>query len=112
MIEGTLESLAPDGVFSGWLRDTQDSAPTPLEIRHRGRTVAQAAALAFRPDLLATGHGHGHYGFAARSRHALPPGPADFELFLPRRDQSIRVRLTGRSRNSTTFLYNIRPMSM
>ena len=94
MIEGTLESLAPDGVFTGWLRDTQDSAPTPLEIRHRGRTVAQAAALAFRPDLLATGHGHGHYGFAARSRHALPPGPVDFELFLPRRDQSIRVRLS------------------
>lgn len=93
MIEGTLESLAPDGIFTGWLRDTQDSAPALLEIRHRGATVAQAAALAFRPDLLATGHGHGHYGFAARLRHALPPGPADFELFLPRRDQSIRVRL-------------------
>jgi hypothetical protein len=64
-----------------------------LEIRHRNRPVAEAAALAFRPDLLAAGHGHGHYGFAARLRHALAPGATDFELFLPRRDQSIRVRL-------------------
>ena len=93
MIEGTLESLAPEGMFTGWLRDTQDSAPAKLEIRHRGRTVAQAAALAFRPDLLATFHGHGHYGFAARLIHAVAPGPADFELYLPRRDQAIRVRL-------------------
>jgi len=94
MIEGTLESLAPDGIFAGWLRDTEDSTPSLLEIRHSGRAVAQAAALAFRPDLLATGHGHGHYGFAARLRRAPPPGPTDFELFLPRRDQSIRVRLS------------------
>ena len=94
MIEGTLESLAPNGVFTGWLRDTQDSAPAKLEIRHRGRAVAQAAALAFRPELVATGHGHGHYGFAARLIHAVASGPADFELFLPRRDQSIRVRLS------------------
>jgi len=94
MIEGTLESLAPEGVFTGWLRDTQDSAPAKLEIRHHGRAVAQAAALAFRPELLATGHGHGHYGFAARLIHAVASGPADFELFLPRRDQSIRVRLS------------------
>jgi hypothetical protein len=94
VIEGTLESLAPEGVFTGWLRDSRDRAPARLEIRHLGRTVAQAAALAFRPDLLATGHGHGHYGFAARLIHAVAPGPADFELFLPSRDQSIRVRLS------------------
>ncbi|MEJ0049022.1 MAG: hypothetical protein WDN04_25125 [Rhodospirillales bacterium] len=93
MIEGTLESLSPEGVFSGWLRDTQDATPALLEIRHRHRPVAEAAALAFRADLLGAAHGHGHYGFAARLRHSLAPGPTDFELFLPRRDQSIRVRL-------------------
>jgi hypothetical protein len=94
MIEGGLEELQPSGVFVGWLRDTAAREPVVLHIRARGQTVAAAAARAFRPDLLAAGHGHGHYGFAARSRAALPPGPADFELFLPSSDAVFPMRLT------------------
>jgi hypothetical protein len=94
MIEGGLEELQPSGVFVGWLRDTAAREPVVLHIRSRGQTVAATAARAFRPDLLAAGHGHGHYGFAARSRAALPPGAADFELFLPPGDEVIHVLLT------------------
>jgi hypothetical protein len=94
LIEGTLESLEEDGIFRGWLRDTDSATPALLEIRHRAEPVAQCAAQAFRPDLLASGHGHGHFGFAARLLRPLHPGPAEFELFLPQREQAIRVRLT------------------
>jgi hypothetical protein len=93
MIEGTLEALGADGVFTGWLRDSDDPDPALLEVRFRGHRVASAAARGFRPQLLQSGHGHGHYGFAARLLQALPPGPAPFELFLPRRGQSIHVGL-------------------
>lgn len=93
MIEGTLESVSPDGLLTGWLRDSEDPLPASLKIFHRGDLVAEAVALTFRPDLLISGHGHGHYGFVARLLQALPPGPADFDVFLTRRAQSIRVRL-------------------
>lgn len=93
MIEGTLQSLEPDGSFRGWLRDATAAGPAVVEVRMNGQTLAQAAAMDFRPDLLAGGHGHGHYGFAARLTAFLPPGPAVFDLFLPRHGQAIRVRL-------------------
>jgi len=93
MIEGFLESLLPTGIFTGWLRDTEDPAPVMLEIRPAGSpaAVARAVASAFRHDLLRGGHGHGHYGFRARLLAPLPPGPAAFELYLPRRDQGVRT---------------------
>jgi hypothetical protein len=94
MIEGGLEELQPSGMFVGWLRDTAAREPVVLHVRSRGQMVAVAAAGAFRSDLLEAGHGHGHYGFAARSRAALPPGPAAFELFLPAHDEIMPVRLT------------------
>jgi hypothetical protein len=93
VIEGTLEQLSEHGIFAGWLRDSDDPDPALLEIRLRGQTMARTAARAFRPDLLASGHGHGHFGFAARLLQTLPAGPATFELFLPRRGQSISVGL-------------------
>ncbi len=94
MIEGYLEALNPACVFVGWLRDRAGDTPAVVQIRHDGQVVAEAAARSFRADLLAAGHGHGHYGFAARLRGTLPPGPAGFELFVPRRDQGMRLRLT------------------
>jgi hypothetical protein len=94
MIEGTVEALGADGVFRGWLRDTRDPLPALVEIRLRGQVVARALAAAFRADLLRGGHGHGHYGFLARACVALAPGMARLELFLPRHDQGIPVRVT------------------
>jgi hypothetical protein len=93
MIEGYLEALTPAGVFVGWLRDAAGDTPAVVQVRHEGQVVAEAAARSFRADLLAAGHGHGHYGFAARLRVALAPGPAGFELYVPRRDQGMRLRL-------------------
>jgi len=93
VIEGGVESLTADGIFAGWLRDTEATTPTTLQVRHANVQVAEAVARSFRADLLQAGHGHGHYGFAARLRVPLPPGPADFELFLPRHNQAVRLRL-------------------
>jgi hypothetical protein len=93
MIEGTVETLDEGGVFRGWLRDTRDPVPALVQIRLDGHVVAEALASAYRADLLRGGHGHGHYGFLARARVALPPGPARFALFLPRHGQGIPVRL-------------------
>jgi hypothetical protein len=93
VIEGTVESVSDTGVFRGWLRDTRDPVPALVQIRLRDRVVAEALAAAFRPDLLRGGHGHGHYGFLARAQLALPAGVARFEIFLPRHDQGIPVRL-------------------
>ncbi len=93
MIEGTVESLTPDGIFAGWLRDTRDPIPAYVQIRHADAVIAESLAAAFRPDLLRGGHGHGHYGFLARARIALPPGMSRFELYLPRHDQGLPVRL-------------------
>jgi hypothetical protein len=94
MIEGTVEELTSGGVFRGWLRDTRDPVPALVQIRLHGQVVAEALASAFRADLLRGGHGHGHYGFLARARTSLPPGPARFEIYLPRHEQGIPVRLT------------------
>jgi hypothetical protein len=98
MIEGFLESLTEAGIFTGWLRDTDDPAPVIVEVREigahgAGNTVAHAVASAFRADLLRAGHGHGHYGFRARLLTALPAGPCGFELHLPRHGQGVRTRL-------------------
>ncbi len=101
MIEGTVESLDEHGLFTGWLRDTEDPDPVMVEVRHEGRTVARAVAASFRVDLLRGGHGHGHYGFRAHLQAKLPPiahaaaaqQPALFELFLPRHGQGVRTRL-------------------
>lgn len=93
MIEGTVEALDEDGLFIGWLRDTRDALPALVQIRLAGAVVAEALASSFRPDLLRGGHGHGHYGFRAKARVALPPGGALFTLFLPRHGQGIPVRL-------------------
>lgn len=93
MIEGIIESLTPAGVFTGWLRDGAHPAPPIVEMRCAGDIVARAAAMEFRRDLLRAGHGHGHYGFAARLAVALPPGPTPFELFLPRHGMALRARL-------------------
>jgi hypothetical protein len=94
VIEGTVESLSAEGVFTGWLRDTSVVTPVAVEIRDRDTVAACAAAQDFRPDLLRAGHGHGHYGFAARlCADTPPPGPKNFSLFLPHVGQGIGVRL-------------------
>ena len=93
MIEGTVEFLTPEGIFGGWLRDTRDPIPAHVQIREGDQIVGESLASSFRPDLLRGGHGHGHYGFLARARRRLAPGMTRFELFLPRHDQGIPVRL-------------------
>jgi len=84
MIEGHIETLTADGIFEGWVRDSASPSPCRVQVLHGGRMVAEAMAAAFRPDLLRTGHGHGHCGFAARLLQALPPGPCAVALHLPR----------------------------
>jgi hypothetical protein len=86
MIEGRLESLGPDGVFVGWLRDADSAGPAVVRIELGSQMVAEATARAFRPDVMMAGHGHGHYGFAARLHVALPPGAMAFSLAVPARD--------------------------
>jgi len=93
MIEGTVEFLSPEGIFGGWLRDTRDATPAQVQIRSADAVLAESLASAFRVDLLRGGHGHGHYGFRARARTRLEPGVFRFELYLPRHDQGIPVRL-------------------
>jgi hypothetical protein len=84
MIEGHIETLTPDGIVHGWVRDTLSPSPCHVQVRYRGQIIAEAMAAIFRADLLQGGHGHGHYGFQARLRHALPPGPSELVLHLPR----------------------------
>jgi hypothetical protein len=84
MIEGHIESLSPDGIVRGWLRDTASAAPCHIQVLHAGTAVAEAMASLFRADLLRAGHGHGHFGFAARLRQTLPPGLCGVALHLPR----------------------------
>jgi hypothetical protein len=93
MIEGHIESLSPDGIVHGWLRDTGYVAPSHIQVLHGDRLVAEAMASVFRPDLLRAGHGHGHYGFAARLRYPLPPGPCGVALHLPRHGSSAPMAL-------------------
>jgi hypothetical protein len=94
MIEGHIESLTPDGIVHGWVRDTGTAAPCRVQVLHGGSLVAEAMASVFRPDLLRAGHGHGHYGFGARLRQALPPGPCGVALHLPRYGRSAPMGLT------------------
>lgn len=94
MIEGHIESLTPDGIVHGWVRDTGSAAPCHVQVLHGGVPVAEAMAALFRPDLLRAGHGHGHYGFKARLRSALPPGACSVALHLPRYGRSAPMALT------------------
>jgi hypothetical protein len=93
MIEGHIESLSPDGIVRGWLRDTGCAAPCHIQVLHGGTLLAEAMASVFRPDLLRAGHGHGHYGFAARLRLPLPQGPCSVALHLPRQKSSAPMAL-------------------
>ncbi len=54
-----------------------------MQVQVQGETLAEAMASLFRPDLLRAGQGHGHFGFAARLRRVLPPGPSWLALHLP-----------------------------
>jgi len=83
MIEGHIESLSSDATLYGWVRDTGAFTPCHVQVLYAGAVVAEAIATEFRADLLRAGHGHGHYGFAARLRCILPPGPCSLALHLP-----------------------------
>ena len=67
----------------GWLRDSTAASPCHVQVLHEGRIAAEALAREFRPDLLRSGHGHGHYGFHARLRFRLPEGRCGVALHLP-----------------------------
>jgi hypothetical protein len=83
LIEGHIESLTSDGVVHGWVRDTDSLTPCHMQVLHAGDIVAETMAARFRPDLLRAGHGHGHYGFAARLRRPLSQGRCNVALHLP-----------------------------
>jgi hypothetical protein len=83
LIEGHIESLTQDGIVHGWVRDTSSLSPCHMQVLHNGGIIAEAMAAIFRADLLRAGHGHGHYGFAARLRRPLPPGKCSVALHLP-----------------------------
>lgn len=92
MIEGTLDGIGPDGIARGWMMDTEATAPPVVHLRLGGTLVAETVAMSFRADLLAAGKLHGHWGFAARLRQAVPPGPAAADLVVPARAQGLRLR--------------------
>ncbi len=77
----------------GWARDPAAQGPALIELRRRGECVAVARASLFRPDLLRSGQGHGHYGFRARLRPGLPEGPGQFTLHLRGSGVRFGVRL-------------------
>ena len=93
MIAGAVEQIGADGVVAGWVQDSEDPAPAILELRRQGHRLARARASEFRAVLLASGRGHGHFGFHARLLHTLPPGPCEIEFFLPRHGRSARVQV-------------------
>jgi hypothetical protein len=94
MIEGHIESLSADGVIHGWVRDTDSASPCHVQVLWNGRIVAEAMGDHFRPDLLARRLGHGHYGFQARLREALPQGPCSVVMYLPRTGISAAMGLS------------------
>lgn len=83
LIQGQIDHLTPAGIVTGWVRDARSQLACLVQIRLAGAVLAEAVADLFRPDLLRAGQGHGHYGFRAQLRQALPPGPCRVELHLP-----------------------------
>ncbi len=77
-----VEQVTEAGTVGGWAYDPAVPGPASVSILFRGAVVAEAIACAFRADLLSAGHGHGHYGFAARLRAPLRPGTALLSLLL------------------------------
>jgi hypothetical protein len=71
-----VESVTDAGLVVGWAQGCKPATPATVRLWHGSVLVAEARALLFRPDLLRAGLSHGHHGFAARLRTALPPGPA------------------------------------
>jgi hypothetical protein len=94
MIEGHIESLSPGGIIDGWVRDSGSARPCHVQVLWNGRIIAEAMGDRFRPDLLARRLGHGHYGFQARLREKLPPGPCGVVMYLPRTGISAGMGLT------------------
>ena len=86
--------MSPDGVMHGWLRDRSAATPCHVQILQHGVLLAEAIAGTFRADLLRAGHGHGHYGFQARLRETLPPGPCSVSLHLPRTGIAASMAMT------------------
>jgi hypothetical protein len=84
MLEGYVEAVDAAGFVSGWAWDGTAAAAS-VQLRHRGRVVAEGVADRFRADLLQAGRGHGHHAFRLRLRQGVPAGPATFEVVLPRR---------------------------
>ncbi len=80
-------------MIAGWARDDDLPGPCRLQVRYRQMVVAETIADTFRADLLRAGHGHGHYGFGARLRHPLPPGPCEVLLHLPHAGVSAPMRV-------------------
>ncbi len=93
LIQGQIESLAPDGTITGWVRDTTRPQACHVQVRRGPELLAEAVADLFRPDLLRAGQGHGHYGFATRLRHTLPPGRCRVDMVLPASDVSAPMAL-------------------
>ncbi len=93
LIEGHIENLTQEGVVLGWVRDTESLIPCHIQVLHDGGIIAEAMAAQFRPDLLRSGHGHGHYGFAARLRRHLPQGRCSVAMHLPRHGRTAPMGL-------------------
>jgi hypothetical protein len=65
------------------VRHVARSRPAHVQVILGGHVLAEAIAGIFRADLLRAGHGHGHYGYAARLRRPLPRGATQVILHLP-----------------------------
>jgi hypothetical protein len=86
-----IEAVSGDGVVLGWARD--GAAPLHVQVLVEAAPVAEAMAMLFRGDLLRAGHGHGHFGFAARLRKPLPQGPLWLALHLPATGRTVPVAI-------------------
>jgi hypothetical protein len=59
--------------ISGWAMGANPSEPVALQILDNGRPIARVLSNMYRPDLEATGHGNGRYGFDIAIPGGLSP---------------------------------------
>jgi hypothetical protein len=58
-----VDNLSPSGLAEGWACGADENQPLGLEFWLENERIGAAKADLFRPDLLAAGIGHGHYGY-------------------------------------------------
>ena len=66
-LRGHIDAVTSTGHVVGWARDPASAVSLTVQVRWRGRVVAETIADRFRGDLLELGMGHGHHGFKGQA---------------------------------------------